>query len=518
VPGNGRVVRRLSALLLAGVVSAGACEGGNVWSGDASEYTPFVSSLELPQVAFAGDQVAIRVDARAPRGITQLVLAMRGAVERDTVLKFADPAASISEVVNITIPQAVTDTLIFVQAAVIDRSGDYSAAREGTVVVFGPPTVSNLLAPAIVQAGTLVSVRVSAFGARNISQIDLVTAGAVAKDTSVAVFPPRTNVTQDIVLNVPSSVQDTVILLAVSARDELGATSPAKTMLLPMVIAPPTVQAIVPPTVQAGKVLSMAVSASSARQISEIRIEVRGGFNLDKVVKLTPTRASVLEYIDVPLPANLVVPELRVRAIALDRANVLSATDVFEVGAPQFAPLISNVTPYWETLDAGHYADFRVQALGDRPISKVRFRWRGFHAGVANGLSENNKVLPGPETVFEVDPPRLSVTEDIAVETPCVRSDAVFYALVTAYDEDLNLSPIVMSSVYLTGNTFCAAPVDSIAIDTTTATPRVKQGRPSNILKGRTSMNADGISVLEPGPAALLSERRRKVAGRRARR
>jgi hypothetical protein len=518
VPGNGRVVRRLSALLLAGVVSAGACEGGNVWSGDASEYTPFVSSLELPQVAFAGDQVAIRVDARAPRGITQLVLAMRGAVERDTVLKFADPAASISEVVNITIPQAVTDTLIFVQASVVDEAGDRSGAREGTVVVFGPPTVSNVLAPPIVQPGSLVSVRVTAFGARNISQIDLVVAGAVSKDTSVAVFPPRTSVTQDIVFSVPATVQDTVVQLALSARDELGATSPSKSMLLPMVIAPPTVQAIVPPTVQAGKVLSMAVSASSARQIAELRIEVRGGFTQDMVVKLTPTRANVVEYIDVPLPANLVVPELRVRAIAVDRANVLSATDVFEVTAPLFAPVISNVTPYWETIAAGHYADFRVQALGDRPISKLRFRWRGFSKDVANGLNEDNKVLPGPEAVYEITPPRLSVMEDVAIETPCVRSDAVFYALVTAYDEDLNLSPIVMSSVYLTGNSLCDSPVDSVAAPDTTTTPRVRQGRPSDILKGRTSMNADGSTVLEPRPAALTSERRRKANGRRARR
>jgi hypothetical protein len=274
----------------------------------------------------------------------------------------------------------------------------------------------------------------------------------------------------------------------------------------------------VPPTVQAGKVLSIAVSASSARQISELRIEIRGGFTQDTVVRLTPTRASVLEYIDVPLPANLVVPELRVRAIALDRANVLSATDVFEVTVPQFAPVISNVTPYWETLAAGHYADFRVQALGDRPISKLRFRWRGFTKDVANNLSENNKVLPGPETVYDVAPPRLSVIEDVAIETPCVRSDAVFYALVTAYDEDLNLSPIVMTSVYLTGNTLCAAPVDSVAVDTTTVTPRVRQGRPSDILKGRTSMNADGISVLEPQPAAVIRERRRKANGRRARR
>lgn len=518
VSGKGRVVQRLSTLLLAGAVVAGACDGGNIWSGEASEYTPIVNSLAVPQVAFAGDQVAIRVDAQGPRGISQLVLALRGAVERDTVVKFTQPLASISEIVNITIPQAVTDTLMFVQANVVDLAGDRSGVREGTVVVFGPPSVSNVLAPAIVQPGSLLNIRVSALGARNISRLDVVAAGAMSIDTSVAVFPPRTNVTQDIVLAVPTSVRDTVIQLAVSARDELGSASPAKTMLLPMVIAPPSVQAIVPPTVQAGKVLSIVVSATSARQISELRVEIRGGFTHDRVVRLTPTRASVLEYIDVPLPANLIVPELRVRAVALDRANVLSSTDVFEVTAPQSAPVISSVTPYWETINAGHYADFRVQAVGDRPISKLRFRWRGFSKDVTNGLNEDNKVLPGPEAVYEISPPRLRVTEDVAIETPCVRSDAVFYALVTAYDEDLNLSPIVMTSVYLTGNSLCGAPVDSVAVPDTVATPRVRQSRPSDVLKGRTSMSGDGVTVLGPQPAALLSERRRKASGRRARR
>jgi hypothetical protein len=483
VPGTSRIVRRLSALLLAGVVFAGACEGDNLYSGDVSEYTPLVNSLSLPQVAFAGDEVTIRIDAAAARGISQIVLALRGAVQKDTVVELDEPLARVSQIVSIRIPQAVTDTLILVQAAVIDQYGDVSATREGTVIVFGPPTINSVLAPAIVQAGSLVSIRVSAFGARNISQIDLVTVGAVHKDTTVSVFPPRTNVTQDIVFAVPSFVQDTVIQLAVSARDELGAASPAKLMLVPMVIAPPTVEAIVPSSVQAGKILSVAVAASSARQISEVRVEIRGGWSQDLVVRLTPTRANALEYIDVPLPANLIVPELRVRAIALDRANVLSATEVFTVDAPTFAPVVASVDPFWETIQASHYADFRVQALGDRAISKIRFRWRGFTKdipGGVNDLAENDHVLPGPETIYEVTPARLSVVEDIAVETPCVRSDAVFYALVTAYDEDQNLSPIVMAVVNLTGNALCANPVD---VPPVIPAPLIAPGSPSGILK-----------------------------------
>jgi hypothetical protein len=480
VPGTSRIVRRLSALLLAGVVFAGACEGDNLYSGDVSEYTPLVNSLSLPQVAFAGDDVTIRIDAAAARGISQIVLALRGAVQKDTVVELDEPLARVSQIVSIRIPQAVTDTLILVQAAVIDQYGDVSATREGTVIVFGPPTINSVLAPAIVQAGSLVSIRVSAFGARNISQIDLVTVGAVHKDTTVSVFPPRTNVTQDIVFSVPSFVQDTVIQLAVSARDELGAASPAKLMLVPMVIAPPTVDAIVPSSVQAGKILSVAVAASSARQISEVRVEIRGGWSQDLVVRLSPTRANALEYIDVPLPANLIVPQLRVRAIALDRANVLSATEVYTVEAPAFAPVVASVSPFWETIEGGHYADFRVQALGDRAITTIRFRWRGFTKDSINSLFENDRVLNGPETIYEVTPARLSVTEDVAVETPCVRNDATFYALVTAYDADQNLSPIVMSVVNLTGSETCLAPVDVVVVP---PAPLIAPGSPSGILK-----------------------------------
>jgi hypothetical protein len=487
VPGTSRIVRRLSALLLAGVVFAGACEGDNLYSGDVSEYTPLVNSLSLPQVAFAGDDVTIRIDAAAARGISQIVLALRGAVQKDTVVELDEPLARVSQIVSIRIPQAVTDTLILVQAAVIDQYGDVSATREGTVIVFGPPTINSVLAPAIVQAGSLVSIRVSAFGARNISQIDLVTVGAVHKDTTVSVFPPRTNVTQDIVFSVPSFVQDTVIQLAVSARDELGAASPAKLMLVPMVIAPPTVDAIVPSSVQAGKILSVAVAASSARQISEVRVEIRGGWSQDLVVRLTPTRANALEYIDVPLPANLIVPELRVRAIALDRANVLSATEVFTVDAPTFAPVVSNVEPYAGSIYGGHIADLRVQALGDRPIERLRFRWRGFvtpsfDKEVLTGQTPTwapKIAVDGPEATYAVTPPRLSVIEDIAVGTPCVRNDATFFVLVTAYDVDQNLSAVVQQQVGLTGNPSCADPVDVIPAPA----PLIAPGSPSGILK-----------------------------------
>jgi hypothetical protein len=231
----------------------------------------------------------------------------------------------------------------------------------------------------------------------------------------------------------------------------------------------------------------VAVAASSARQISEVRVEIRGGWSQDLVVRLSPTRANALEYIDVPLPANLIVPELRVRAIALDRANVLSATEVFTVDAPTFAPVVSNVEPYAGSIYGGHIADLRVQALGDRPIERLRFRWRGFvtpsfDKEVLTGQTPTwapKIAVDGPEATYAVTPPRLSVIEDIAVGTPCVRNDATFFVLVTAYDVDQNLSAVVQQQVGLTGNPSCADPVDVIPAPA----PLIAPGSPSGILK-----------------------------------
>jgi hypothetical protein len=75
----------------------------------------------------------------------------------------------------------------------------------------------------------------------------------------------------------------------------------------------------------------------------------------------------------------------------------------------------------------------------------------------------------------------LSVIEDIAVGTPCVRNDATFFVLVTAYDVDQNLSSIVQQQVVLTGNPACAGPVDVIVAPP--PAPLIAPGSPSGIMK-----------------------------------
>lgn len=517
--GRARQILRLSPLVLAAALFA-ACEGEHLWTGETSEYQPQLTGISVPPVAFAGEEISIRVDAYAPLGVAELVVSLRGAVVKDTIVVIDPPQARLSKVVSIRVPDVVADTVMLVQARVIDKAGLASGLAEDLIVVFGPPAIVGLNAPSLLRRGELVNVRVTAVGSRKISQIDLVANGAVQKDTSVSVFPPRSNVTQDIVFLLPTAALDTLLHLAVSARDETGAVGGAKVATLPLAIEAPEVMTIVPPSVQAGSILTVGVSASSARHIAELRLEIRGGMVKDTSIKFSPARPNALEFFDVVLPGNLIMPELRVRAYALDRANGVSATEVFTVEAPIGAPAVL-VSPWSTSIMAGHIADFRVTASSSRPINRVRFRWRGFIKDSINSLAENDRILIGPETNFVPGVAKQIVTEDIAVETPCTRSDAVFMALVTAYDQDGNLSPITTTSILLTGNSECQAPVDTTGVDTTSG-PRVPSRLPKGISKvGGLSFNSTTPVVGAPGAAlaagrtyALVSQRRTALRGR----
>ncbi len=516
--GTSRIARRLSAVLFAGLVLVGACEGDNLFSGDVTELKPRIVNLSLPPAAFAGSSVNVRVDAQAGRGVAQIVVALRGALSKDTTVTINPSQQRVSKVVSFAVPLALSDTVLLVGASVIDEAGDQSSLVEGAIAAFGPPVVTAVTGPSGIRAGERINVRVTAFGARKVARLDLSARGAVTTDTSVIMSPALPSVVSDIELRIPTNVQDTVITLNVTAQDALGAQSAARSVLLPLAIDTPSVELLVPPSVEAGRILTLGVQASSVRQISEIRVELRGGVVKDTSVKVLPTRVTTLEFINVGLPASLTSPDIRVRAFALDRANTVSATDVFTVSAPQGAPSIVLVDPFASTLEAGDYADFRVQAIADRPIKELRFRWRGF---IADSLK---KSTGGPETRLTIDPARTSVVEDASVQTPCLRSDGIFMVLVTARDQDDHLSPIVTATLSLMGNQTCQTPVDSVPVDTTSG-PRVKQRVPAGLLKnnGGFSMGS-AVPALQASrsvqyfePAALFATRASSKRGRRVR-
>jgi hypothetical protein len=90
--------------------------------------------------------------------------------------------------------------------------------------------------------------------------------------------------------------------------------------------------------------------------------------------------------------------------------------------------------------------------------------------------------------------PATSVVEDVAVATPCVTMDAVFMILITAYDQDDQLSPVRTEFVTVTGNSECD---DDTAVVDTTSGPRVRGRVPAGITRdGRVSVGETVPSIM----------------------
>jgi hypothetical protein len=352
-------------------------------------------------------------------------------VSKDTVVAVTPVQSRISKVVTLKVPQVLADTLILVQASVIDAVGDQSGVREGTIVVFGPPAVTSVSAPTIVRLGELISVRVSAFGARKISQIDVVARGAIQKDTSVMVSPARSNVTQDIVLALPSAAQDTLVQLSVNARDMVGQGSAAVTRVIPLVIEPPVVELVAPPSANAGMSLDVSVHARGVRQISEVRLELRGAVTRDLTVAVSPTQSDVVKNVSTVLPGNILLSDLRVRAAAVDRGGVVAYSDESVVNIPLGPPFVTELETPLAAYN-GTVVDVRVRARGDRPLSLIEVRFRG--------AVDSTKS-------YTIDPQRVDATQDVSVGIPASPKDSVLVVMATARDLTGAISEIVTRTV-----------------------------------------------------------------------
>jgi hypothetical protein len=377
--------------------------------------------------------------------------------------------------------------------------------------------VTGVSGPNGVRPGETINIRVTAFGARRVSSIDLSARGGITSDTTVVLSPAVVNAMEIITLRLPDNVQDTLITLTATANDQFGFSSAPRSGLVTFAIDTPSVQLLVPPTVEAGKVLNLAVLASALRHVTEIRLEYRGGFIADEIITIAPTRARTLEYISKLLPSDLMVPEVRVRAFVLDRANTISATAVHTVATPSGGPIISSASIHTPTVFGGHYVDVRVQATGQRPIKRLRFRWRGFIADLVDAMrNDGGQYLVGPDQNVGFSTSSTSIVEDVGVSTPCVQTDAVFMMLITAYDEDGQVSPIVTQFVNVSGNSECG----SISTDTTGGSPRVRGRLPSGITKdGRVSLGETVPSIMAGRAQALdFADMVAMAAGRKSNR
>jgi hypothetical protein len=444
-----RLVLMLATLAAAGLI---ACEGDNLFSGDGPSLQPRVLEINTPSTVFAGETVSIRIDAVAARQVSQISVSVRGAANADTVVKIDDERQQVSEVIKVVLPAVLQDSLLTISAEVVDAAGARSQSRQVSVPAFGPPVVTSVSGPGGVRAGDNITVRVRAFGARGVSRLDIVASGAIDTTTSVAVTPAAASVTRDIVFKIPNVVNDTVITFSVTAHDDVSASSPS-VGLVPLAIDPPSVELIAPPTVEAGHVLNLAVRAHSLRKVTEVGIELWGGTgNVVHRFPIGPPRATTEQYLTIQLPQSLTIPEIGVRAYVLDLANVRSETAPQTVTVPSSAPSVISVVPtvFGSGPVAGQPLDVRVVASGERAIKELKVRWRGFAVD----------SLEAPETVKTIAPPRINVTEDFSVVTPCIADGGTIWMLVTARDEDDRLSAVFVRSVSFSGNPDCIPPVE----------------------------------------------------------
>jgi hypothetical protein len=350
-------------------------------------------------------------------------------------------------VLAIPVPAILQDTVLQVEASVTDAYGRTSRTRQASVIAVGPPTVLAVSAPSTVHAGETITVRVIAYGARRIERIDLGLRGAVQRDTSITLFPAQNSVSRDIQISLPSLVQDTMLTVTASVRDEAGSNSSGRSTNVALAIDPPTVQLVSPNTARAGMNLDVQVLAQSVRQVAEIRVEVVGALPAipATTIKVAPTATSVVQNVSIPIPGNILTQNIRVRAFAIDRSNVISQTPEHPVSVPLGQPVVTSIeTPF--VAIAGRMTDVRVRANGARPITRIEVHFRsGFDA----------------DMVFAVTPIRTDVIQDVAVMVPAAIKEDYVVVTAVAIDVSGEVSEVVTSSFAL------ELPV----VDTTSAAP-----------------------------------------------
>jgi hypothetical protein len=455
-----RGARLLPAALLLLAPLMGACEGDNLFDGGAEDYVP-IASVSAPAFASAGETFSVRVDGYAARGVAQLAISVDGIISKDTVITVTEKT-SVSELVPLTVPVALDGTSLRVRAHVIDQAGQFSPTAEAIVEAYGPPYVQIVSAPVTVQPGQVVDIEVAATAVERVDQIALKLSGAVSKDTTVTVTPAAQSVRQTIRLQVPTVVEDTILTVTATARDQAGNRGSAEADV-PFVVGPPAVSLTAPANVQAGGMLNLEVRAQALRKVSEVRVELRGGVVKDTIIKLNPQQANVTEYVALKLPGNITNPTIQVRALAMDRSGLLGATAVQTVAVPLSTPMTITLLNPPASVTAGHFLDLRVTANGPRPYKEIIVRWRGFSASVFDSLGVK------PDTTVTLATPRSPATEDVRVAAPCLTTDGSFIVNVTARDQAEQLSPITTTVVTVSGNPACEQPDEDEDEDSTSA-------------------------------------------------
>jgi hypothetical protein len=239
------------------------------------------------------------------------------------------------------------------------------------------------------------------------------------QDLTFPIAPPRFDVTQDIVLQLPAVVNDTSLRVLVSARDEAGVESAQSLITVRVSGQLPIVTVTAPSTGVAGGTIDMTVRAVSPSGVASIRIEMRGATTRDTTIVINPPRTDITQFVTLRIPADVVNSQLTVRVFAIDARGTPGPVQTTLVTVAVDPPVILSLTPTSASARGGQRFDVRVIARGSRPLTRIDLRFRG---------------AVDADQVITVTPNRNDVTADAFVDIPLVVRDTQMTVFATATD------------------------------------------------------------------------------------
>ena len=119
--GEGRMIepgrlnrRRMSLLLLAGIVALSGCEGDTLYDAVPADVDPPVVAVVSPAngaEVLAGQRVPIQVTATDTEGVSSITLRITGAVSETITFQFTPPLTEAQADTAVTVPEGATGNI-----------------------------------------------------------------------------------------------------------------------------------------------------------------------------------------------------------------------------------------------------------------------------------------------------------------------------------------------------------------------------------------------------------------------
>lgn len=408
---------------------------------------PAVVSVTTADSLKTGATSTFRVRAFGSRRITQLDLAIRGAIVKDTTIFIVPPLNDVTQSVSLNIPAIVADTAVRIGVVAKDMSGlssvPFSVALP--LAITAPVAVLSTPIPASVAPGTNLDVPVHATSMRKVTKIGVTLTGAYVKDTTIDVLPSQADVTRTVSVPIPGSITGSTINVQAYAIDSNGNRSvPSAAAAVAVNNGLPTVTSVTTlPTdsVRAGQIVDVRVTAQGVRPITELNIRFRGAVNSDQKVTITPAATSVTKDVQIQLPTDVSDTVLTITAVATDQAGQLSpinvtATKVLRV-TDVTVPTVS-AAPSTTNTSAGSTVLIRINARDNVALKQVGYAVvnpAGDTVGVAPTLANTSGAVKDTTFSFNVPStltPRTVRVLGIAVDNSGRRGYSTAVSLVVA--------------------------------------------------------------------------------------